>query len=261
MSGAGSQPAPQSSSEPALQFSPGATPTGRSPLAHLLHALNQPLTGLQCSLELAVAGPRPNEYYVRALREGLELTGRIRILVEALREVADAQPSEAEQLEALLLDPLLRMTVADLLPVAAARGVRLLLIEPPALPVRGDRRSLTTLLFRFLESALSLTREGSELRIAATVERGQASLGHTNLDHTNLGHASLDHSNWGRATLVVSWSPGPSPEHSPFSRSEVGLLIARAGWERAGAEWIHSRTESAETCAVRLPLAPPFAAQ
>ncbi len=29
----------------------------RSPLAHLLHALNQPLTGLECSLELAVAGP------------------------------------------------------------------------------------------------------------------------------------------------------------------------------------------------------------
>jgi signal transduction histidine kinase len=266
MSSAGSQPAPQSSSEPALQFSPGAAAAGRSPLAHLLHALNQPLTGLQCSLELAVAGPRPNEYYVRALREGLELTGRIRILVEALREVADAQPSEAEQFEALLLDPLLRMTVADLLPVAAARGVRLLLVELPALPVRGDPRSLTTLLFRFLESALSLTREGSELRIVAAVERGHASLGHTNLDHTNLdhtnlGHASLDHTNLGRATLVVSWSPGPPPEHSPFSRSEVGLLIARAGWERAGAEWIHSRTESTETCAVRLPLAPAFAAR
>jgi hypothetical protein len=86
-------------------------------------------------------------------------------------------------------------------------------------------------------------------------------LGHTNLDHTNLGHASLDHTNLGRATLVVSWSPGPPPEHSPFSRSEVGLLIARAGWERAGAEWIHSRTESTETCAVRLPLAPAFAAR
>lgn len=252
MSGAGSQPASPS----ALQFSPGTSATGRSPLAHLLHALNQPLTGLQCSLELAVAGPRPTEHYLRALRESLELTGRIRILVEALREVADAQPSELEQLEALLLDPLLRMTVADLLPVAAARGVRLLLVELPALPVRGDRRSLTTLLFRFLESALSLTREGSELRVEATLERGPASTSRNNLDRNSVGRTNL-----GRAILVVSWNPGPPPEHSPFSRSEVGLLIARAGWERAGAEWIHSQAESTETCAVRLPLAPPFAAR
>jgi hypothetical protein len=230
---------PQASVRASAQLAPqfvGATPKGRSPLAHLLHALNQPLTGLQCSLELAVAGPRPIEQYVRALREGLELTGRMRILVEAIREVADAQPSEWEELKPLLLDQLLRSTAADLLPVAEARGVRLVLEKLGALPLQADRRALEALLFRFLESALSLTREGSDLRIAGTAE---------------LGHA----------TLVVSWNQGSPPEHSPFSRPEVGLLIARAGWERAGAEWIHTRTESIETCTVRLPLTPPLAAQ
>ena len=30
----------------------------RSPLGQLLHALNQPLTGLQCSMEVALAVPR-----------------------------------------------------------------------------------------------------------------------------------------------------------------------------------------------------------
>jgi hypothetical protein len=233
--GANPQASVRASAQPAPQFA-GVTPTGRSPLAHLLHALNQPLTGLQCSLELAVAGPRPIEQYVRALREGLELTGRMRILVEAIREVADTQPSGWEDLKPLLLDQLLRSTAADLLPVAEARGVRLVLEKLGALPLQADRRALEALLFRFLESALSLTREGSDLRIAATAE---------------LGHANL----------VVSWNQGSPPEHSPFSWPEVGLLIARAGWERAGAEWIHTRTESLETCAVRLPLAPPLAAQ
>jgi len=264
MSGAGAQPALQFASERPQ----GAAPQGRSPLAHLLHALNQPLTGLQCSLELAVAGPRPIEHYVRALREGLELTGRMRILVEAIREVADAPPSAPEKFEAVPLDELVRNTAADLLPVAEAKGVRLLLGDavPPnaflrnilpgnlllqspvpegllpdhqtALSVRADRRALAALLFRFLESVLSLTRDGTDLQIAATAERGQANLGY--------------------GTLVVSWNPSPPPEHSPFSRPEVGLLIARAGWERAGAEWIHTRTESAETCTVRLPLASPI---
>ena len=238
MSGAGANPqaSVRATAQPAPQFVAGATPTGRSPLAHLLHALNQPLTGLQCSLELAVAGPRPIEQYVRALREGLELAGRMRILVEAIREVADTQPSGSEDLKPLLLDQLLRSTAADLLPVAEARGVRLVLEKLGALPLQADRRALEALLFRFLESALSLTREGSDLRIAATAERGHAN-------------------------LVVSWNQGSPPEHSPFSRPEVGLLIARAGWERAGAEWIHTRTEAIETCAVRLPLASPSAAR
>jgi hypothetical protein len=55
----------------------------------LLHALNQPLTGLQCSMEVALASPRPIEYHVPRLREGLDLTERMRSLVDAIREVAD----------------------------------------------------------------------------------------------------------------------------------------------------------------------------
>lgn len=237
MSGARAQSAPQAVS------GHEATSKGRSPLAHLLHALNQPLTGLQCSLELAVAGPRRNEQYVRTLREGLELTGRMRILVEAIRELADAPPPDREEVDLLRLDELLRTAVADLIPVAQAKGVRLLLESHSPLPLQADRRSLTTLLFRLLDSVLSLARAGSDLHIVAAPDRDEAS-------------------------LVVSWSPGPPPEHSPFSRPEVGLLLARVGWERAGAEWIHTRAGTAEgttekmteACTIRLPLAPALAA-
>jgi len=213
-----------------------AAAKNRSPLANLLHALNQPLTGLQCSLELAASGRRQPEQYARTLQEGLELIRRMRILVEAIRELGDLEESAGGtsalgETEPFPFDALLRDTVADLLPVAESRRVRLLLGSDAPLPVRSDRRRLDTGLFRFLEAALSLTREGGDLRIEATAEPGHV-------------------------RLVVSWMPGPPPEHSPFSRQELGLLIAQAGWERAGAEWTHTRTETAQTCTVRLPASP-----
>ena len=227
MSGAAPQLAPQRAI--------GALPKGRSPLQHLLHALNQPLTGLQCSLELAAASARRKEEYVRALREGLELTGRMRILVEAIRELADTPPWDSEASEPFQFDALLRDTADDLLPIAEAKSVHLLLESNAPLAVLGDRRCMATLIFRFLESVLSLTRKGSELKIVIAPEREQA-------------------------CFVVSWNPGPVPVHSPFSRQELGLLIAQAGLERAGAEWTYSREEATQTCSVRLRLASFFTA-
>lgn len=223
MSRAGTQLAPRPVND--------ATP-GRSPLAHLLHALNQPLTGLQCSNELAVAGPRSPEEYVRTLRESLQLIERLRILVEAIREITDFLFPEQEVVEVLQFDALLRETAADLLPVAAAGSVRLMLLCDTSMTVRSDRRGMATLIFRLLASALSLSREESSLRILASPEPG-------------------------RLRLVVSWEPGCVPEHSPFSRQELGLLVARAGFERAGGEWSSRQEHTIQTCTVRLPLATP----
>jgi signal transduction histidine kinase len=208
----------------------------RTPLAHLLHALNQPLTGLQCSLELAVASPRSAEQYINTLREGLELTGRMCILVEAVRELADLQPcepssegAEVEGVEPLLLDALVRDTVSVLIPLAEGTRVKIRLADLAPLPVRAHRKRVVTLLFRFLDSALGLALADSELRIEAKPLRDQAS-------------------------LVASWEPGPPPEHSPFSRPELGLLIAQAGWESAGAEWIQAQQDLRQVCTVLLPL-------
>jgi signal transduction histidine kinase len=197
----------------------------------LLHALNQPLTGLQCSLELALGKPRPAAQYVRTLREGLELTERMRILVQAVRELADLEQSgvePSENAEAVQLDALLREALSDLLPVAESRGVQLTIEIGHALPVRGNRRTLAKLLFRFLESALSLTQDSGELRIATSIE-------------------------WGDECFTAAWISGPLPEHSPFSRPELGLLIAQAGWEQAGALWVCKREEAKQVCTVRLP--------
>lgn len=221
------------------QFAPqppdAGVPKNRSALSHLLHALNQPLTGLQCSLELALVGPRLEHQYIRTMREGLELTSRMRLLVEAIRELADAPQRDGDEIEPVALDALLRDAAEDLLPVAETKGVRILVVSPAPLPVAADRRAVATLLFRLLGSALSLAREGSQLRLVAEVEAE-------------------------RAHLRVSWNPGPLPKHSPYSRQELGLIIAQAGWERAGAEWARTREGTTETCSLSMPLASPTSA-
>lgn len=201
-----------------------------SPLAHLLHALNQPLTGLQCSLELADSGPRRTEEYVRVVREALDLTARMRVLVDAVRELVDACQPCSEDFEVVSLDEVLRDTVEELGPVARAQGTQICIVINALLRVRAPRCGLATLMFRFLESALSMTRQGSILKIAAAAQSETAS-------------------------LAISWQPRAPLEHSPFSRQELGLMIARAGWAQLGAEWKQELTGGETTCAVRMPLA------
>jgi signal transduction histidine kinase len=201
---------------------------GRSPLAQLLHALNQPLTGLQCSMEVTLATPRTPEQYVRCLREGLELTERMRALVEALREVADVGEEENERQETIELKALLRETVEDLKPMAEVKNVRITLdgAETSAVAVSAGRRTIGGAVFRFLESALSLAARDNGLQVETASDPAQA---------------------WFR----VRWQMGRPG--SAFSRPELGLLVARAGFERAGAVWLRERSETFETVTVRLP--------
>jgi signal transduction histidine kinase len=200
----------------------------RSPLEQLLHALNQPLTGLQCSMEVALASPRTAEQYVHGLREGLALTERMRALVDAIREVVDGEDETNEEQETIDLKAVLREVVDDLEPVAQAKSV-LITIECSAdssLWAKAGRRRLAAAVFRLLESALSVAAPGSALRI-------------------EMGGAPAE----GR--IRIRWFA--RQPRSEFSRPELGLLVAQAGWEQAGAEWTRERAENLETVTVRLP--------
>lgn len=219
-------------------------PTGV--LAQLLHALNQPLTGLQCSIEVALASPRTVEQYVQRLREGLELTERMRALVETIREVANVdeglelqsreienrkfenQELENQELDTMDVNNTLREAADDLAPVAEMKGVHMgLNCSPPfSLVARGERRRTARTIFRLLESALSLADPGSLLQ----VETGGRPEG---------------------AWIRIRWQGEVAPR---FSRPELGLLIAQAGWERDGAEWERKRTENVDTVTIRLPV-------
>lgn len=217
----------------------------RSPLERLLHALNQPLTGLQCAMEVALASPRSGEQYVQGLREGLQLTERMRALVETIREVVDGEERKARDqdqdqdqgLETIDLKGLLREVLEDLKPVAEAMGVRLTLdcSAASSLGLAAERERLGGVAFRCMESILSLADAGSALQI----------------DAGDAGPEKIPREKMRGGWIRLRWqarSPGPE-----FSRAELGMLVAQAGWERTGAKWERGRTENLETVTVRLP--------
>jgi signal transduction histidine kinase len=208
---------------------PGAE--GPSPMAFLLHALNQPLTGLQCCLELSLVGTRTPEQYIGAMRDGLELTARMRVLVEAIRELADAEQPGVDESEVVSLHALLEQTTNELQPIAESKNAAIHFYGDGPLLVRAERERLPVLMFRFLEAALSLAAWGSAVRITAASGQEQACISVGWLDHTDV------------------------PDPSPLSGPELGLLIAQAGWKRAGAEWARERSGNTQTVRIRLPLA------
>jgi signal transduction histidine kinase len=204
---------------------------GRTPVAHLLHALNQPLTGLQCSLELASVGLHTPEQYLRTLREGLELTSRMRVLVEAIRELEDGAREPADPGEWIALESLLRDTANELFPVAESRQVQLVMQCEEQIRMWGSRPKLTTLFFRLLDSVVSLAATGSAIHITTGIQQKN-------------GHIEL------------RWSPAThAPEHSPFSRVELGLLTATAAWKQAGGQWESERSDKTQTLTLRIHLA------
>jgi len=210
------------------------TPAKRGALAQLLHALNQPLTGLQCSMEVALARPRSSEHYGDVLRAGLELTERMRALVETIREVVDIEAEEVGQAETTELASLLREAVEDLTPVAEVKKVQIVLDCPFASALTGDcirvtrkQTPLGRFIFRLLDSTLSMAALGTELRI----ESGR--------ETTRVG-------------LRICWQAEGPP--APFSRPELGLLIAQAWVEMVGGEWERAaRDDDSEMLNVRLP--------
>ncbi len=215
--------------------------TGRSPLAQLLHALNQPLTGLQCSIEVALAGSRTPEQYRQGLRDGLALTERMRALVEAIREVADGLDKDENEIPNEMTDlaAILRETVNDLKPVAESKAIRME-IEFDCFfisVIKARRQELGGIAFRLLDSLLSLAAEGSAIKIstakisAVKIEAGAAPTGDS---------------------LRILWEANDE-SRQPSSRPELGLLVAQAGFERCGAKWQRMWDGKQETLSIRLP--------
>jgi len=200
-------------------------------LGKLLHALNQPLTGLQCSMEVTLASPRTVERYVQCLREGLDLTERMRAIVEAMREVANAEEGSKQERETVELTSIVHATVDDLAPVAKTKEVRMVVDgdASSSLFVQGQKQRMPRAIFRLLESALSLAGRGTTVRI----ETGGAA-------------GSKRDEVW----LRVGWQ-GEAAQG--FSRPELGLLIAQAEWEGDGAEWARTRAGNGETVTIRIP--------
>jgi hypothetical protein len=204
---------------------------GRSPLAQLLHALNQPLTGLQCSLEVTLSRPRTAAHYAQSLREGLGLTERMRMLVEAIREVAEVEEEPAaSSAEAADWNNEVFEAVEDLRPVAEMKNVRIVM-EGAAAKVKSGkpaRRShLAEAVFRTLDAALALAEFGSEVRVEAGTTEGVG--------------------------FRLRWRARRGSPQVTLSRPELGFLIAQARLQRLGAAWRREAREDGEQITVRMP--------
>jgi signal transduction histidine kinase len=208
-------------------------------LGELLHALNQPLTGLQCSLEVALAVEQTPQEYRRFMREGLELTGRMRALVEALREVAEMErePPCRERAEEKAQDTLelggrLREVMEDLRPVAESNQIRLTGNWDSA--CRAEVRlglsasGMTSWLFRLLDSILGLAAAGGEMEV--TLRRSSTAQ---------------------EVILEAAWTGAEAG--SEYSRPQLALIMARARVERSGGRWSRLRAGGRERVTVILP--------
>lgn len=182
---------------------------GRSSLAYLLHALNQPLTGLQCSLELAVAAARRPEEYVKMIRDGIELTNRMRALVDALQEVIAIRASRISGARDFELRDLLAEVVDELRPVAESRRLQLAIACEPGLRVAYDRNFFRGFTFRLIETLLGQARADGEIEIKAQQHR----------DETQ---------------FAVAWDETRSQQDSGLSHAELSLLLVEAACERLG---------------------------
>jgi signal transduction histidine kinase len=226
MSAAGPQLSPKARIEAADAQGPSQR---KSALARLLHALNQPLTGLQCAMELALSTPRRPEQYIGTLREGVELTDRMRILVEAMREVIDIQESEISSKQAFGIHQLLVEVVNELRPIAESRQVRIGVACDPAIRVAGERSFLIGIIFRLVDSVLSLAAGGSEISIAGRVD--------------------------GREFAVeLQWSRAEYERTVELCPADLGLLLVETGCQQIGGR-VERGAGDRNRCTIWLPLA------
>ena len=202
----------------------------KSALARLLHALNQPLTGLQCSLELAVAVPRRPEEYVRTIREGLDLTHRMRDLVDAMREVIDIRESSIRLDQRMVLGDALVEVADELRPVAKGRQIRIAVgCESPA-TIAGERQFFVALIFRLIESLLSRAKADSEIEVAARPDKGQIQ-------------------------LEIGWIEAAHVQNRQLSHAELGLILVETGCQKLGGRWERRCNGERHSCAMSFPLA------
>jgi len=195
----------------------------------LLHALSQPLTGLQCALELASAKPMEAEHYRRVLRDGLDLVGRMRILVQGMQDLDRIQRDCPHGSGELPLYSILQQTLADLMPVAETSRISLLLDCDPSLTIAANHAAFSQSIFRLIDSAISLSRSTANIYV-----RAQPAPQHL--------------------ILSIQWEEIPAGEHETPSLADISLLLAQGELESTGATCEVRPDGSRTTFIVQVPL-------
>jgi signal transduction histidine kinase len=213
-------------------------------ISDLFHALNQPLTTLRCSLELALQQPRTARQYRDGLSAALAQAERIARLASGLRDLLEADDAGDDR-QVLALEVCLQETVVDLLPVAEIAGVRLSFQRRSPCRVFFEPRRLRQALFHLMSFALDSGR-GPAAVIIETAEREKEA-------------ALLVTTSRQDVASPQNLAAGPAAKNPGGRGRELArrldLAIARGMFEAAGG-WV--RLESGEECLsveVRLPRA------
>lgn len=143
-------------------------------LADTAHELRNPIAALQLRLEAMSDGiVPPSEEEFAVLRGNVALLTR---LVQDLRTLSLAESHHLDlQLEPIDLAELVGDAVAMFAPLAAGKGVRLVVEAAPA-PVRGDVVRLQQVLMNLLDNGLAASPEGGVLSVTVAASGGEARL-------------------------------------------------------------------------------------
>jgi two-component system, OmpR family, sensor histidine kinase VanS len=184
-------------------------------LPELLHALNQPLTSLRCSLEVTLLQPRDSDEYRRRLRESLKLTEDIAVLASGIRELIDVEQPIAQP-RAVSLDKVLQFSTRELMPLADAQGVGISVLCTPSLTVLGDEQQLSTAIIYLLSFLLNRSSQGGEVNVQAKRDGEEIALAF-------------------ELSESVTQGSGSKPPAKPgAARAYLRLLVARRIFEVAG---------------------------
>jgi signal transduction histidine kinase len=150
-------------------------------IADAAHELKTAVAILKSSLQLLVYQPRSNEEYRKGLDRSLEDCSRVEALVLSTltlaraEQQADEQPTET--LQPIDLVSSCKRSVADLTPMAQARGIELRYFANKTAMVKADPLGLHTVWVNLLQNAIQHSPERSVVRLRlAAAERNTVSV-------------------------------------------------------------------------------------
>lgn len=144
-------------------------------LPSVIHRLSQPLTALRGSLELGLLTKGSAADYRRALQEALAQADHLVHLINWLREMVDAgEGGEAD--EGAQLEDLVKTAREEIEPLAATRGVTLILESHTDSNVRGSVKWLRHAVYRVIHHAVERSAERGTVHISLSNRDGEVHL-------------------------------------------------------------------------------------